>query len=515
LNRLPDSPSFAVLNDAIVEPARMGALYGVASGLLGSAEHVEKLLTDTYLRYLGRTPTTPELTGLRDFIRNGSASLRQVVVALVASQEYVDNSGGTNETWLDRAYVDLFNIPDVTDSPGGQELLNALDTNALSRGQLATLLVFNDLALQRVVTEYFVKFLGRTPVRNADPALDETTPFVSFLKFAPAPGQQSGDQIAILGLVAGKEYLRTHGNGSAEWLKSVYTTALGRAAAPTVGAVTAAAWANTGGGQVTVTASNNLLPGDRVTVAGVTSAVPGGYNGTFTVLTASPTGFTYALATNPGTATVAGAKASDGRLDDLLAGYLPAREQVLTALTKSREFRDLTYTGYYTRYLSVGSAIRLPTAAELANAEQIYQGFGKRLELAVAYIMSTGEYSPLAGPTASNSGWLSKVYSDLLGRGTANDPVAAQQLQYLNSNSQSAAALSNARLIKAYEILNSTEYRKILVAGIYSKYLGRAATTAEVDFWVARMNNPSIADTQETIIILLTRGAEYYRFRAL
>ena len=60
--------------------------------------------------------------------------------------------------------------------------------------------MFNDGALQRVVTDYFVRFLGRTPVRNADPGHDETTPYVSLLRFAPAPGQLTGDQYVIFAL---------------------------------------------------------------------------------------------------------------------------------------------------------------------------------------------------------------------------------------------------------------------------------------------------------------------------
>jgi hypothetical protein len=59
--------------------------------------------------------------------------------------------------------------------------------------------------------------------------------------------------------------------------------------------ITGASWAS---GVATITAANNLQVGDPVTVANVS---PSGYNGTFTVLSATSTGFTYALATNPGT----------------------------------------------------------------------------------------------------------------------------------------------------------------------------------------------------------------------
>ncbi len=67
--------------------------------------------------------------------------------------------------------------------------------------------------------------------------------------------------------------------------------------------ITAASWAN---GVVTMTtaAANGLQVGSTVTISGMT---PAAYNGTFTVKKVlSPTSFTYAHATNPGTATAFG-----------------------------------------------------------------------------------------------------------------------------------------------------------------------------------------------------------------
>ncbi len=68
--------------------------------------------------------------------------------------------------------------------------------------------------------------------------------------------------------------------------------------------ITAVSWSS---GKVTITANNNFVAGNFVDVEGVT---PSGYDGQFTILTASPTQFTYALATNPGAGTVTGAYAN-------------------------------------------------------------------------------------------------------------------------------------------------------------------------------------------------------------
>ncbi|MCE9564159.1 MAG: Ig-like domain-containing protein [Planctomycetes bacterium] len=69
---------------------------------------------------------------------------------------------------------------------------------------------------------------------------------------------------------------------------------------PTTVFPTAIAWA---GGVVTVTVANTFQPGDTVTIAGFT---PAGYNGTFTITSATAANFTYNLAVNPGAATVLG-----------------------------------------------------------------------------------------------------------------------------------------------------------------------------------------------------------------
>jgi WD40 repeat protein len=64
---------------------------------------------------------------------------------------------------------------------------------------------------------------------------------------------------------------------------------------PTTSTITAATWTN---GLVTFTASNSYVTGQTVTVTGVN---PSGYNGDWTVTSATGTSFTVRIATNPGT----------------------------------------------------------------------------------------------------------------------------------------------------------------------------------------------------------------------
>ena len=53
----------------------------------------------------------------------------------------------------------------------------------------------------------------------------------------------------------------------------------------------------------TITANNSFVAGETVVIAGMT---PSGYNGTFTILSASSTQFTYAMATSLAGGTVFG-----------------------------------------------------------------------------------------------------------------------------------------------------------------------------------------------------------------
>src|SRR5262249_51894248 len=77
--------------------------------------------------------------------------------------------------------------------------------------------------------------------------------------------------------------------------------------------ISAAGWST---GSASITAVNTFVVGQPVTIAGITgSLVPDGYNGTFTITSiirpsGVQTGFTYALTTDPGTASLSSATAA-------------------------------------------------------------------------------------------------------------------------------------------------------------------------------------------------------------
>src|SRR5262249_6833634 len=72
--------------------------------------------------------------------------------------------------------------------------------------------------------------------------------------------------------------------------------------------ITAASWS---ANVATITANNDFAVGQTVTVTGVSSSGAGNFNRTSTIPAATPTSFSYALATDPGTTTsVSGPTAS-------------------------------------------------------------------------------------------------------------------------------------------------------------------------------------------------------------
>ena len=452
--REPDNTGFIGLVNPL-ETARLAALTAAAAQLVGTDEEVDNLINQTFQRYLRRA-AAGDLVATRTAIQNGSLSFRQLVVNLTSGAEYYAAAYGGNSSdaqWITALYRDVLpgsTAPAYTGTPANQA----------RRAQIANSLVFGDAAIQRTVSEYFLRILGRTPIVNtADAQLNEFVSyfgniftqqlfnFTALLKSAPAAGQQTGDQKVIRALISSQEYLRLNGNSNFEWLRSIYDEVLGRAPA---------------------------APIDTSTATG--------------------TEFNTAL---------------NGLLNQ--AAYTTARETALGTIIGNREARDRFYTDYYLQLLS-----RTPSAAELNAQEVFYQANGQRLEAVLGNIVKTNEYSALSGPGASNLQWLENIYQAFLGRGTNSDATSMAQLATLNANSGSDAALSSARYNVARQVLGTTEYRQRLLSnasnplGFFNKYLGRAATGPELTTFLTSFTNGA---RQEDVLIALLKGAEYYRLQ--
>ena len=193
---------------------------------MNSQEEIDRLITGLYQRYLHRLPTsgspTAELESYRTKIIKRKTTYRKIVLALVSSPEYFTNAGGNNTGFITTLYNDLMIPQDALFT----KRLNQLNAGKISRTKVAKLTLFGTAALQQTATEYFIQFLGRVPLRNADPKLDETVGLIPLLR-------KGHDEQVIANLVASAEYLRLNGNSNFDWLKSIYLKVLGRASIDT------------------------------------------------------------------------------------------------------------------------------------------------------------------------------------------------------------------------------------------------------------------------------------------
>src|SRR5207237_7021051 len=115
---------------------------------------------------------------------------------------------------------------------------------------------------------------------------------------------------------------------------------------------------------------------------------------------------------------------------------------------------------YYTGFLgSAGSTGEINSWVTL-----MLQGASD--EQVAAQFLSAAEYFPTSGPGSSNAGWVAKVYNDLLKRSSTGDQQAANFVSQLNAGTTTRTAV-------AFALLTSAEYRRILVATFFNKYLGR------------------------------------------
>lgn len=113
-----------------------------------------------------------------------------------------------------------------------------------------------------------------------------------------------------------------------------------------------------------------------------------------------------------------------------------------------------------------------------------------------AAFTSTPEYVQVHG--ASDVGWVSGMYQDVLGR-------AADQagLQYWTSQLQAGVS----RYQVALGLADSTEHEAIVVGNDYQTLLGRSASPGEINYWVSRFEQGT---TNEQLLASFLASAEYF-----
>ncbi len=139
--------------------ATAGTRQAIANALFSSTEYQVKLIDGYYSKFLGRTPSSAELSGWLTQLQSGVTD-EQAITAFVSTTEYFDKQGGTNTDFVDALYQELLGRPR---SPSDTGLLNELNNNTLTVSQVAaTILGSAEYQANLIISDYQL-FLGRTP----------------------------------------------------------------------------------------------------------------------------------------------------------------------------------------------------------------------------------------------------------------------------------------------------------------------------------------------------------------
>jgi Ig-like domain-containing protein/uncharacterized protein DUF4214 len=164
---------------------------------------------------------------------------------------------------------------------------------------------------------------------------------------------------------------------------------------------------------------------------------------------------------------------------------------VATAILASAEYRQKLLTDFYSIFLH-----RPVSAAEVSFWMPAF-GAGMTDEQIEAQITASPEYFAFAGST--NSGWINRVFNDVLGR----SPSAAESAAYLTLLG------SSSRLNVGLSILNSGEAITRRVQQAFPRLLHRVATPVEQTTFVAALLG---GVTDEQFLAQLLASDEYFNF---
>ncbi|HEX3579338.1 MAG TPA: M57 family metalloprotease, partial [Thermoanaerobaculia bacterium] len=167
------------------------------------------------------------------------------------------------------------------------------------------------------------------------------------------------------------------------------------------------------------------------------------------------------------------------------------RNDVATAVMASAEYRQKLLTDFYSTFLH-----RAISPAEVSFWMPAF-GAGMTDEQIEAQITASPEYFALAGST--NSGWINRMFNDVLGR----SPSAAETAAYLTLLG------SNSRLNVGLAILNSGEAITRRVQQSFPRLLHRTATPVEQTTNVAALLGGA---TDEQFLAQLLASDEYFNF---
>lgn len=176
-------------------------------------------------------------------------------------------------------------------------------------------------------------------------------------------------------------------------------------------------------------------------------------------------------------------------LERTLAGFANRRREIADVVLGSSEYHERLVRQTYERYLE-----RAATADDLAYWQAVLaQGQGNQLLLAT--VLGSDEFFGQHGTT--NDTWLDAVYRTLLGRDRATNDTF-----FLGALSDGGAS----RQQVVTTILESAEYRTVLIHDVYRAYIGREASASDDAYWSELLKQQQ----PEQMLAALLASAEYY-----
>lgn len=181
-----------------------------------------------------------------------------------------------------------------------------------------------------------------------------------------------------------------------------------------------------------------------------------------------------------------------------------SRANVARQLLFSDEYRNLIVRRTFTKYLG-----RTPGAAETASFNAALRS-GLTQEHFISLVVASSEYYGLKSGTGTqpmqDTNWVSSLYAEVLGR-PGSPPEVANFVSILAQQE----TVSRRSVIDQF--LASDEYLGRVVTVVYTKYLGRTPSSAEINLWfgLLRLGPPAAGqpNTDERFIAAIVSSSEY------
>lgn len=157
LFRFPTNSARDAIRDQLASHAKTRPQ--VIASLMNTDEYRGLDVDRVFVQFLKRQPDAAGRTYWINGLHNGK-SLRKFRAQLFGSNEYFAKAGGTNEQFVEAAYLDVLGrLPD----PAGKAYWVNKINNGTGRGSVANAFLASTEARRNIVKDQYLRFVGRTP----------------------------------------------------------------------------------------------------------------------------------------------------------------------------------------------------------------------------------------------------------------------------------------------------------------------------------------------------------------